>query len=88
MPIGMKLVLGLTIAGILALFIVWHELDRVERIVEEAERRRLGLSRPIREGSVKLGDVKPRPAMPKPAYRPPSQKGRPEEGKQCNTRTF
>jgi hypothetical protein len=76
MPIGMAIAMGLTIAGILALFIVWHELDRVERIVEEAERRRLGLSRPIREGSVKLGDVKPRPAMPKPAYRPPSQKGK------------
>ena len=88
MPVVMAIVLGLMIAGILALFLVWHELDRVERIMEEAERRRLGLSRPIREGSVKLGDVKPRPAMPKPAYRPPSQKGRPEEGKQCNTRTF
>ena len=50
MPLGMTIVMGLTIAGILALFIVWHELDRVERIVEEAERRRLGLSRPIRGG--------------------------------------
>lgn len=29
MPIGMKLVLGLTIAGILAEFLVWRELDRV-----------------------------------------------------------
>ena len=29
MPIGMKLVLGLTIAGILAMFLVWRELDRV-----------------------------------------------------------
>ena len=74
MPAVMAIVLGLTIAGILALFIVWHELDRVERIVEEAERRRLGLSRPIREGSVKRGGVKPRPTTPKPAYRPPSQK--------------
>ena len=88
MPIGMVIAAGFVVAGIVGLFLVWHELDRVERIMEEAERRRLGLSRPIREGSVKLGDVKPRPAMPKPAYRPPSQKGRPEEGKQCNTRTF
>jgi hypothetical protein len=31
MPIGMKLVLGLTIAGILAEFLVWRELDRVEQ---------------------------------------------------------
>ena len=31
MPLGMTIVLGLTIAGILALFIVWHELDRVEQ---------------------------------------------------------
>ena len=76
MPIGMTIVLGLTIAGILAVFLVWRELDRVERIMEEAERRRLGLSRPIREGSVKRGGVKPRPTTPKPAYRPPSQKGR------------
>ncbi len=88
MPVGMMIMAGLVVAGIIATALVWHELDRVERIMEEAERRRLGLSRPIREGSVKLGDVKPRPAMPKPAYRPPSQKGRPEEGKQCNTRTF
>ena len=29
MPIGMKLVLGLTIVGILAEFLVWRELDRV-----------------------------------------------------------
>jgi hypothetical protein len=29
MPIGMRLVLGLTIAGILAMFLVWRELDRV-----------------------------------------------------------
>lgn len=32
MPIGMTIVMVLTIAGILALFIVWHELDRVERV--------------------------------------------------------
>lgn len=32
MPIGMMLVLIISIAGILALFIVWHELDRVERV--------------------------------------------------------
>lgn len=31
MPAGVAIVLGLTIAGILALFIVWHELDRVEQ---------------------------------------------------------
>ena len=76
MPAVMVIALGLTIAGILAMFLVWRELDRVERIVEEAERRRLGLSRPIREGSVKLGGVKTRPTTPRPAYRPPSQKGR------------
>ena len=29
MPLGMTIVMALTIAGILALFIVWHELDRV-----------------------------------------------------------
>jgi len=29
MPIGMRLVLGLTIAGILAMFLIWRELDRV-----------------------------------------------------------
>ena len=29
MPIGMRLALGLTIAGILAEFLVWRELDRV-----------------------------------------------------------
>lgn len=31
MPVGMRLVVGLTIAGILAMFLVCHELDRVER---------------------------------------------------------
>ena len=36
MPAVMVIALGLTIAGILALFLVWHELDRVER----ARRRR------------------------------------------------
>ena len=81
MPVGMMIMAGLVVAGIIATALVWRELDRVERIMEEAERRRLGLSRPIREGSVKLGDVKPRPAMPKPAYRPPSQKKREREGK-------
>lgn len=81
MPIGMTIVLGLTIAGILAVFLVWRELDRVGRIVDEAERRRLGLSRPIREGPMRRGGVKPRPTMPKPLYRPPSQKKREREGK-------
>ncbi len=76
MPAGMTIMAGLVVAGIIATALVWHELDRVGRIVEEAERRRLGLSRPIREGSVKRGGVKPRPTTPKPAYRPPSQKGR------------
>jgi hypothetical protein len=32
MPVVMAIVLGLTIAGILALFLVWHEMDRVERV--------------------------------------------------------
>lgn len=32
MPVVMAIVLGLTIAGILALFLVWRELDRVERV--------------------------------------------------------
>jgi hypothetical protein len=76
MPVGMMIMAGLVVAGIIATALVWHELDRVERIMEEAERRRLGPSRPIREGSVKRGGVKPRPTTPKPAYRPPSQKGR------------
>lgn len=31
MPAVMAIVLGLTIAGILALFLVWRELDRVEQ---------------------------------------------------------
>lgn len=31
MPVVMAIVLGLTIAGILALFLVWRELDRVEQ---------------------------------------------------------
>ena len=31
MPIGMVIALGLTIAGILAEFLVWRELDRVEQ---------------------------------------------------------
>ena len=31
MPIGMVIALGLTIAGILAMFLVWRELDRVEQ---------------------------------------------------------
>jgi hypothetical protein len=29
MPIGMTIVMVLTIAGILAMFLVWRELDRV-----------------------------------------------------------
>ena len=37
MPIGMKLVLGLTIAGILAEFLVWRELDRMDRFWEEMD---------------------------------------------------
>jgi len=81
MPIGMMIMAGVVVAGIIATALVWHELDRVERIVDEAERRRLGLSRPISEGPMKLGGVKPRPTMPKPAYRPPSQKKREREGK-------
>jgi len=31
MPAVMVIALVLTIAGILAMFLVWHELDRVER---------------------------------------------------------
>jgi hypothetical protein len=31
MPAAMVIVLGLTIAGILAEFLVWRELDRVEQ---------------------------------------------------------
>jgi len=31
MPAGVAIVLGLTIAGILAEFLVWRELDRVEQ---------------------------------------------------------
>jgi nitrate reductase NapAB chaperone NapD len=31
MPIGMTIVMVLTIAGILAMFLVWRELDRVEQ---------------------------------------------------------
>ncbi len=31
MPAGVVIVLGLTIAGILAEFLVWRELDRVEQ---------------------------------------------------------
>ena len=31
MPAAMVIVLGLTIAGILAVFLVWRELDRVEQ---------------------------------------------------------
>ena len=31
MPVVMAIVLGLTIAGILAMFLVWRELDRVEQ---------------------------------------------------------
>jgi len=31
MPAVMAIVLGLTIAGILAMFLVWRELDRVEQ---------------------------------------------------------
>jgi hypothetical protein len=76
MPIGMMIMAGLVVAGIIATALVRHELDRVERIVDEAERRRLGLSRPIREGPMKLGGARPRPRTPKPPYRPPSQKGR------------
>ena len=37
MPIGMRLVLGLTIAGILAVFLVWRELDRMDRFWEEMD---------------------------------------------------
>jgi len=38
MPAVMAIVLGLTIAGILAVFLVWRELDRVERALEEAQK--------------------------------------------------
>jgi hypothetical protein len=31
MPAGVVIVLGLTIAGILAEFLIWRELDRVEQ---------------------------------------------------------
>ena len=31
MPLGMTIVMALTIAGILALFLVWRELDRAEQ---------------------------------------------------------
>ena len=37
MPIGMVIVLGLTIAGILAMFLVWRELDWMERFLEEMD---------------------------------------------------
>ena len=38
MPAVMVIVLGLTIAGILAMFLVWRELDRLDR-VGQARRR-------------------------------------------------
>lgn len=38
MPVGMMIMAGLVVAGIIATALVWHELDRVERIVEEARR--------------------------------------------------
>ena len=37
MPIGMVIALGLTIAGILAEFLVWRELDRMDRFWEEMD---------------------------------------------------
>ena len=38
MPAGVAIVLGGTIAGILAMFLVWRELDRLDR-VGQARRR-------------------------------------------------
>ena len=37
MPAVMAIVLGLTIAGILAMFLVWRELDRMDRFWEEMD---------------------------------------------------
>ena len=37
MPIGMMILLVLTIAGILAMFLVWRELDRMDRFWEEMD---------------------------------------------------
>lgn len=40
MPIGMLLVMIATIAGIVAMFLVWRELDRIDEILEMALIRR------------------------------------------------
>ena len=32
MPVGMMIMAGLVVAGIIATALVWHELDRVERM--------------------------------------------------------
>ena len=37
MPAVMAIVLGLTIAGILAMFLVWRELDLMDRFWEEMD---------------------------------------------------
>ena len=37
MPVRMVIALGLTIAGILAMFLVWRELDRMDRFWEEMD---------------------------------------------------
>jgi hypothetical protein len=37
MPAAMAIVLGLTIAGILAMFLVWRELDWMDRFLEEMD---------------------------------------------------
>ncbi len=45
MPAVMVIALGLTIAGILAMFLVWRELDRMDRFWDEMDewgRRRGG----------------------------------------------
>lgn len=90
MPLGMTIVMALTIAGILALWVIWYELDkhRFERDVEGSYRdlgrlhnqrreiERALQSREINEGPMKLGGQRPRPRTPKPSYRPPGQKGR------------
>ncbi len=95
MPVVMAIVLALTIAGILALWVIWYELDkrRFERTVEESyrdlerlhnqrrETEKALCLRKIREGPMRRGGVKPRPTMPKPLYRPPSQKKREGESK-------
>ena len=37
MPVRMVIVLGLTIAGILVMFLVWRELDLMDRFWEEMD---------------------------------------------------